>query len=119
MHKPCSLALNLAVTTSRDHFRGILCTGELLLWGPPESRVEAGALHSWRALLWGRAFGSCFPRAAASCTEQGPLLGSSERVHVCNEAVWVPAGAVGPWRGPAPSLGLRFLMWTIRVRISA
>ena len=71
VHKPCSLALNLAVTTSHDHFRGISATGtgELLLWGPLDSRVEAGALHSWRALLWGRAFGSCFPRAAASCTE--------------------------------------------------
>ena len=47
------------------------------------------------------------------------LLGSSERVHMCNEAVWVPAGAVGPYRGPAPSLGLRFLVWTMGVRISA
>lgn len=38
---------------------------------------------------------------------------------MCNEAVWVPAGAVGPYRGPAPSLGLRFLVWTMGVRISA
>lgn len=106
MHKPCSLALNLAVTTSLI-VRGICVpgTGELLLWGPQDSRVEAGVLHSWRSLLQGQVFGSCFPRAAASCTEQGPLLGSSEHVHVCNEAIWVPAGAVGPWRGPAPSLG--------------
>ena len=76
--------------------------------GPQDSRVEAGALHSWRALLWGRAFGSCFPRAAASCTEQAPLLGSSERVHMHNEAHLGPRWCCGTLEGSCPFSGPEF-----------
>ena len=70
--------------------------------------MEAGALHSWRALLWGRAFGSCFPRAAASFTEQAPLLGSSEHVHMRNEAHLGPHWCCGTLEGSCPFSGPEF-----------